>query len=874
MDEERYNFRVTENKWQEYWEKKSIFRTIPNKDGSTDSPKYYSLEMFPYPSGNIHIGHARNYSIGDVVARYKRANGYNVLHPIGWDAFGLPAENAAYAHSIHPAEWTEKNIQTMRSQMKSLGLSFDWDREICTCKPEYYEHQQRLFLLMLENDIAYRKESVVNWDPVDCTVLANEQVVDGKGWRSGATVEQKELTQWFLRITDYADSLLDGIETLDEWPEHVRIMQKNWIGKSHGASIDFYLRTADKPSSSYDTLEEIVKKIETITVYTTRPDTIFGASFCAISPHHPLAKELYLANPIIKDEVDKFSQSYIETEEKKGIDTGLLVEHTFLENQLIPVYIANFVLMEYGTGAIFGCPAHDQRDMDFALRYNLQIIPVVQPFTTEDSLANPTYSKVAFVGEGIMVNSCFLDGMTSLQAKHEIIERITQQKKGKREVKYRLQDWGISRQRYWGCPIPVIHCKKCGIVPVPDDELPVILPENVDFNVPGNPLDRHSEWKHVQCPSCSNAAIRETDTMDTFVDSSWYYLRFCSPHNSKLTDIEEAKHFMPIDKYIGGVEHAILHLLYSRFISRFISEYLSNNQLPKEPFRSLFTQGMVLHETFTLADGTYLFPHEVVHTSSGLKHINTDNPVMIEPAIKMSKSKKNVIDQTEAITQYGADTVRWFILSDSPPEKDIIWTESGVHGAWKFMNKIWRFAMSLLNHPIQQATMDTVDNEVKINEILEMQNDAIFNISNHIEKLRMNTMVAGVYSFFNYLTSINITNRQELFAVRDAFLILIKLMNPAAPHITEEIWEKFSNKTPLSQTMWPQYDKYFKKQQKICIPVQINGKRRFEISYECHLSDDEVKALISCHELTSKYTQDKPVKKIIFVPGKIANVIL
>ena len=664
----RYNFRETEQKWQQKWSEAKTFQVFENND----LPKYYVLEMFPYPSGRIHMGHVRNYTLGDLLARYKKACGFNVMHPMGWDAFGLPAENAAFERNIHPAKWTDQNISTMREQLKAMGLSYDWDRELSTCDPEYYKHEQKMFLDFVKNNLAYRKESWVNWDPVENTVLANEQVIDGKGWRSGAPVEKRLLSQWFLKITEYSDDLLKSIETLERWPDKVKLMQHNWIGRSEGATIFFNINGHD------DRLE----------VFTTRPDTIFGASFCAIAANHPIASSLGEADAKLQDfisECNKLSTSEadIETAEKRGYDTGLKVAHPFLDGCELPIYVANFVLMDYGTGAIFGCPAHDQRDLDFALTYNLPVLPVVLP--KNESADEFQINKVAYTGPGCIINSGFLDGLEIEEAKKAVIDALEAKGAGNKKTTYRLRDWGVSRQRYWGCPIPIIHCEDCGIVPVPDEDLPVLLPENVDFEKVGNPLENHPSWKFTKCPSCERDALRETDTFDTFFESSWYFNRFCDAKGEVAFDQKSAQYWLPVDQYIGGVEHAVLHLLYSRFFTRALRKcgYLNID----EPFDGLMTQGMVCHETYKDSTG-WLFPNQVTKNEAGeFVNSETNENVVLGRVEKMSKSKRNVVDPEAIIESYGADTARLFMLSDSPPERDLEWTEAGVDGAWRYLNK-------------------------------------------------------------------------------------------------------------------------------------------------------------------------------------------
>ena len=688
MSIERYNPRDAEPRWQEKWNEEKVFVT----DNADPREKYYVLEMFPYPSGRIHMGHVRNYAMGDVVARYKRARGYNVLHPMGWDAFGMPAENAARDNKVHPKEWTYQNIASMRTQLKAMGLSLDWSREFATCDVDYYHRQQMLFIDMMEKDLVYRKKSKVNWDPVDNTVLANEQVIDGRGWRSGALVEQRELTQWFFKITEFSQELLDALDTLDHWPEKVRLMQKNWIGRSEGLTVRWEIVPETAPNSDRE-----------ISVYTTRPDTLFGASFLAISADHPLAKEAAAKDPAIEAFCEECrragtSLAALETAEKKGMDTGIRVRHPFDPSWELPVYIANFVLMDYGTGAIFGCPSGDQRDLDFARKYGLPVVPVVMP--ADADAASFSIGDTAYDGDGVMINSRFLDGMSTEDAFQTVATKLSETSLGnapqaERKVNFRLRDWGISRQRYWGCPIPVIHCDDCGVLPVPKKDLPVRLPDDVTFDQPGNPLDRHATWRHVACPQCGKDARRETDTMDTFVDSSWYFARFTAPWKNQPTDPVAANHWLPVDQYIGGIEHAILHLLYSRFFTRAMRE--TGHLDVKEPFKGLFTQGMVVHETYSRGNGLtreWVSPADIniveVDGQRRATLLSSGEDITIGSIEKMSKSKKNVVDPDDIIASYGADTARFFVLSDSPPDRDVIWSEAGVEGAHRFTQRMWR----------------------------------------------------------------------------------------------------------------------------------------------------------------------------------------
>ncbi|MEM7617474.1 MAG: leucine--tRNA ligase, partial [Pseudomonadota bacterium] len=686
---------MTEEKWQKFWlsnqsvSNNDTANNLHDDTSSQDKEKYYVLEMFPYPSGNIHMGHLRNYTIGDVVARYKQQSGYDVLHPIGFDAFGLPAENAAIENNIHPEDWTYKNIETMRQQLKSIGLLYDWQCEVVTCSPDYYQHEQAMFLDFLENDIAYRKESVVNWDPVDNTVLANEQVIDGKGWRSGADIERRELSQWFLKITDFADELLNGLDNLKDWPNKVRIMQENWIGKSSGLSLRFSF------SKQYNI------SADNIEVYTTRPDTLFGAAFIAIAPDHPVAKELAKDNPAIQEFIDEcnkigLSQDVIDKAEKKGIDTKITLRHPTIDGTELPLFIANFVLSSYGSGAVFGCPAHDQRDLDFAIKYDLPIVPVILPNNQE----NIEITKEAYNGDGKLINSDFLNGLDVKTAKEKMINFFENKKQGNRKTNYRLRDWGISRQRYWGCPIPVIYCDNCGIVPVDKKDLPVELPKDISFEQAGNPLDNHPTWKYTKCPKCNNDAIRETDTFDTFFESSWYFARYCSPNSANGIDKNLANYWLPVDQYVGGIEHAVMHLLYARFFSLALNkcQYFD----VKEPFKRLLTQGMVCHETYQDSQGNWLFPEQVTINNNDKQYVTLNDglPVKVGRMQKMSKSKKNVVDPMNIINSYGADTARLFMLSDSPPERDLEWSDAGIDGAWKYINRLWRLAKNIIDLPI------------------------------------------------------------------------------------------------------------------------------------------------------------------------------
>jgi leucyl-tRNA synthetase len=874
MKNERYNAREAEPRWQKIWEERGIYKTS-NDD---PRPKYYVLEMFPYPSGRIHMGHVRNYAMGDVVARYMRAKGRNVLHPMGWDAFGLPAENAAAQNKIHPKSWTYDNIATMRAQLKSMGLSLDWSREIATCDPDYYKHQQKLFLDFLKAGLVERKMSKVNWDPVDQTVLANEQVIDGRGWRSGALVEQRELTQWFFKITKFSEELLDAIDTLDRWPEKVRLMQKNWIGKSEGLLMRFMLAGN----------KEGVGEVE---VFTTRPDTLFGASFVALAPDHPLATETAKKHPALKDFIEECkrtgtAQEAIDKAEKKGVDTGLRALHPFDPNWQLPVYVANFVLSSYGTGAVFGCPAHDQRDLDFARKYKLPVKPVVIP-----PGADPKTFEVGdepYVEDGTLANSRFLDGMTVDAAKEEVAKRLESEIRGnrpvaKRQIQFRLRDWGISRQRYWGCPIPVIHCEKCGVVPVPDKDLPVKLPEDVTFDKPGNPLDRHPTWKNVKCPSCGGPARRETDTMDTFVDSSWYFIRFTAPDAATPTDLKAEKHWMPVDQYIGGVEHAILHLLYSRFFTRAMKA--TGHAHIEEPFKGLFTQGMVVHETYRRPDGSYASPAEIkIEMKDGERVVTfekTGEKIEVGPIEKMSKSKRNTVDPDDILSTYGADTARWFMLSDSPPDRDVIWTEEGVQGATRFVQRLWRLTNELAELAAPSGAARPAQFSDSAIVVRKHAHAALANVTEDIERLAFNRCIAHVYKATNSLSDAAASAKAAgkkvaddlAWAFREAGEILVQLAAPMMPHLAEECWAAFGHKTLVTEQSWPKLEKELLVEDTITLPVQVNGRKRADVTVARNASNAEVEAAALALDLIRRELGGKAPKRVIVVPQRIVNVV-
>jgi leucyl-tRNA synthetase len=860
MTIERYNPKVSEPAWQTAWEERELFRTR-NDD---PRPKYYVLEMFPYPSGRIHMGHVRNYAMGDVVARYKRARGFNVLHPMGWDAFGMPAENAAMANKVHPKTWTYANIDTMRRQLKSMGLSLDWHREIATCDPSYYRHQQKMFIDFWKAGLVDRKTAKVNWDPVDQTVLANEQVIDGRGWRSGALVEQRELTQWFLRITDYAQDLIEALDGLDRWPEKVRLMQRNWIGRSEGLSLRFAL---ESNAFGLDELE----------IYTTRPDTLFGASFMAVAPDHPLARAAAKDNPELTAFIEECrrmgtSVAALETAEKRGFDTGLRAIHPFDSSWTLPVYVANFILMDYGTGAIFGCPAHDQRDFDFATSKALPILPVVCP-AGEDA-ATFRIGKAPYDGEGTLINSRFLDGLGIAAAKEEVARRLESQMRdgrpaGTRKVNYRLRDWGISRQRYWGCPIPVIHCEACGPQPVPADQLPVTLPEDVSFDLPGNPLDRHPTWRHCACPACGKPARRETDTMDTFVDSSWYFARFTDPWNETAPTTPEAVDgqtgWLPVDQYIGGIEHAILHLLYSRFFTRAMKA--TGHAGIEEPFAGLFTQGMVVHETYRSASGQWLTPAEIeIGTQNSQRvavEIATGSPVEIGSIEKMSKSKKNTVDPDEIIGTYGADTARWFMLSDSPPERDVIWTEEGVQGAFRFVQRLWRLTNDVAARPPSKAT----DGALR-----RAAHRALDRFSRAIEDLRFNTGVATAYTLASEIEGA-LRSGEDAPCLHEAAEILVQMVAPMMPHLAEECWRVLGRDGLVAQAAWPALDPDMLVDDEITLPVQVNGKKRADVTVPREADAASVEKAVLALDAVQKAMEGRPLRKIIVVPQRIVNVV-
>ncbi len=905
----RYNAADVEPRWQKIWADQDVFRA--SNDGAK---KFYALEMFPYPSGRIHMGHVRNYAMGDVVARYKKAQGFDVLHPMGWDAFGMPAENAAKENGGHPKDWTYDNIDAMRAPLKRLGFALDWSREFATCDDAYYKQQQAIFLKFWDKGLVYRKTAKVNWDPVDNTVLANEQVIDGKGWRSGAVVEQRDMDQWFFKITHYAEELLESLDGLDRWPEKVRTMQANWIGKSEGLQMRFewaetdnqYQRFADANNAAQSiftasdfnynpiTLGSLQNSTPSgIEVFTTRPDTLFGASFVAVSPDHPIALRLAHKELIekyktefdtehtgIEKQVEDFlaecakigtTEEAIATAPKLGFDTGLRVKHPFDESKTLPVWIANFVLMGYGTGAIFGCPAHDQRDLDFARKYSLDVTPVVLP-EGEDA-GNYDVGTEAYTGEGTLINSGFLDGHSKDDGISAAVAKIEEMGLGAGTIQYRLRDWGVSRQRYWGCPIPVIHCGDCGVVPVPEADLPVALPyDHIDLTIPGNPLDRHPTFKKVDCPTCGKPARRETDTLDTFADSSWYFARFAGGQGDgqpgdRPFDKQAASDWLPVDQYVGGVEHAVLHLLYARFFTRGLRDCGLLDLPSGEPFDGLFTQGMVTHAVYTDPKGNFVIPADVIEDGNQLLHIETKEVIEKGDTLKMSKSKKNVVDPDDIIEGYGADVARWFVLSDSPPERDVEWTESGVIGAWRFANKVW----AIVSETQSDLGPLAIANDAK-GEALELRkktHKALEKITAGIESFRFNTSVAQIYEVTNALTKYKTNDAAKM----EALGILIRAIAPFMPHLSEECWSVLGGEGLCYHAPWPEPDPKMLVDDEITIPIQVNGKRRSELSVPKDLPKDEVEALAMADAHVIRTLDGLTVRKVIVVPGRIINIV-
>jgi leucyl-tRNA synthetase len=850
----RYNFREAEAKWQRQWRERGCFEA--REDPAR--PKYYVLEMFPYPSGQLHVGHVRNYTMGDLVARYRRAQGFNVLHPMGWDAFGLPAENAAIGANVHPADWTRDNIDTMRTQLQRMGFGYDWSREIAACHPEYYRHEQKMFLDFLAAGLAYRKESWVNWDPVENTVLANEQVIDGRGWRSDAIVEKRLLAQWFLRITAFTDELLDALKALERWPERVRLMQEKWIGRSEGARVLF----------------PIVGSDEVVEVFTTRPDTLYGASFIALSPHHPLAQSLAAAAPNLADfiaECDRLgtSEAVIEAAEKRGYRTALDAVHPLDPARRVPVYVANFVLMEYGTGAIFGCPAHDQRDLDFARKYRLPVIPVVLP-PGEDA-ANFAVAEVAYVEDGTIFNSDFMNGLSVADAKRAVGERLQQLGAGAPTLAYRLRDWGVSRQRYWGCPIPLIHCPGCGIVPVPEKDLPVTLPEDVSFDRPGNPLDHHPTWKYVACPACGGPAQRETDTLDTFVDSSWYFLRFCSARAPVAFEREAAEYWMPVDQYIGGVEHAVLHLLYSRFFTRALKQcgYIDLD----EPFAGLFTQGMVLHQTYQNDEGDWLFPEEVASDDKGGLVDPAGRPVATGRTEKMSKSKKNVVGLDTIVDTYGADTARLYLMSDSPPERDLEWTETGIEGTWRYVNRLWRLVSEPAAElpPVGSAMPPGLGSALIA--LRRQTHKTVATVTDDLDKFRFNRAVARIRELTNALEDLPAEEPGAGAVLREGLEAATRLIGPMMPHLAEEMWQTLGHEELIADAPWPTADPELARDEAVTIAVQINGKLRGTIDLPRDTAPKVVEEAALALPQVVRFLDGRVPKKVVVVPNRIVSVV-
>ena len=855
----RYNPKDVEPKWREAWNQAEVFKAEIRRN----QPKYYVLEMFPYPSGRLHMGHVRNYALGDVVARFKRARGFNVLHPMGWDAFGLPAENAAMERGVDPRDWTYDNIARMRDELKQLGLSIDWSREFATCDVAYYGQQQAWFLDLYKAGLVYRREGLVNWDPVDQTVLANEQVVDGRGWRSGAVVEKRKLNQWFLRITDYADDLIEGLKSLDRWPDKVRLMQENWIGRSKG--LKFAFPWASAPPAGFEA---------GLNVYTTRPDTLFGASFVGVAPDHPLAEQLAAADPKVADFIAQCrkggaSAAEIETAEKIGLDTGLTVAHPFDPTWKLPVWIANFILMDYGTGAIFACPAHDQRDLDFARKYDLPVTPVVLPPGQDP--ASVAVGAEAYTGPGVIFNSSFLDGLDIEAAKAAAIARIEELGLGEGATVYRLRDWGVARQRGWGCPVPVIHCPTCGVVPVPKDQLPVALPDDLEFGKPGNALDRHPTWKHVSCPTCGGAAQRETDTLDTFVDSSWYFARFTDPDADEAINKAAADYWLPVDQYVGGIEHAVLHLLYARFVTRALAD---QGQLSvKEPFAGLFTQGMVTHETYRRQSGEWLEPAAVEIEASGNSRrailIETGEPVVIGDIEKMSKSKKNTVAPEEIFEVYGVDAARLFVLSDSPPERDTQWSNAGVEGAWRFVNRVWAEFES------QPADAAVAEPDEAAKALTRASHRLIKAMTEAVDDFRFNSGIARLYEFLNVLKAnpAQGASAAVLSARREALSVFARLVAPFTPHLAEECWATIGGQGLVAVAPWPDYDPALAEDAVKILPVQVNGKRRGEISAPAGAEPTEVEKMVLEDPEIARRLEGLTIRKVIVVKDRIVNIV-
>jgi len=841
---ERYNIKSVEKKWQKIWLEKKTDAAILDKN----KKKFYCLEMFPYPSGKIHMGHVRNYTIGDVLARYKKLLGFNVLHPMGWDSFGLPAENAARENNLHPKSWTKKNIDTMKRQLKLLGLSLDWDREISTCEPDYYKHQQEFFLELFNKNLVYKKDTYVNWDPAEQTVLANEQVIDGKGWRSGVPVERKKLSQWFFNIKKFSQDLLDELEKLNNWPDKVKLMQKNWIGKSFGCEINFQIEK---------------KNNEKIKVFTTRPDTIFGASFIALSIDHPISKNFEKDNNFKKFKLEcsktGTTEEALAIAEKIGFNTGLFVLHPFKKEIKLPIYIANFVLMDYGTGAIFGCPAHDQRDLDFANKYKLNVLPVVKP-----EKIDPKEFKItdkAYTDDGILFNSDFLNNLKVTDAIKKAIEVITNKNFGEKKVTFRLKDWGVSRQRYWGCPIPIVYNEKGEAFPVDKKDLPILLPEDVDLNSKGNPLEKHPTWKFTKLSS-GEKALRETDTLDTFVDSSWYFLRFCSPKNKKYGfEIEDINYWMPVDQYIGGVEHAILHLLYSRFFMRALA--FENKKFNySEPFESLFTQGMVCHETYKNENNNWLYPDEIEKNSKGQFITKKDKKkVMVGPSESMSKSKKNIIDPEEMINMYGADSIRWFMLSDSPPERDVQWSQEGVSAAFKFIQKLWKLNNDIFN----KKDINSSSGDISLQKAV---NKTVYNVTKNLDNFQYNVVIANMHEIYNLFYDHNINNNTSTKTMKKEWEKITMLLMPLVPHLANECCEKMNK-----EFYWPKYDPKLLKEENCTIVIQVDGRKRGILEMPIDSKETVIIKKSKQIDNVSKHIENTVIIKNIYIKNKLLNFI-
>ena len=860
--DDRFNPKSVDKKWQDIWDKQNLF--LSKVDHSKE--KYYILEMFPYPSGKIHMGHVRNYTLGDVVARYKRAQNYNVLHPMGWDAFGLPAENAAIQNKTSPSEWTYKNIDEMKRQLKLIGLSIDWSKEIATCDKTYFKHQQKLFKDLFDSKLVYKKESQVNWDPIEQTVLANEQVIDGKGWRSGAEVQRKKLSQWFFKITDFAEDLLDGLFELKNWPDKVKLMQENWIGKSIGCELELEI---------YDSkFKSLNQKLQ---IYTTRPDTIFGATFCAISPEHPFNDQHCEQNINLKNFKKKYESTNLTEEtlaktEKEGIRLDFYVKHPLIKDKFLPIYVANFILMNYGSGAIYGCPAHDQRDLDFAIKYDLEVIPVILP--NNINIDDFKIESEAYTGDGTLINSNFLNELTIKQAQEAVIKDLESKKIGNKKINYRLRDWGISRQRYWGCPIPIIYREDGEVICLSEKDLPIELPENIDLSKSGNPLENHPTWKYTTCPDTGMNAIRETDTLDTFVDSAWYFLRFCSPsNNNEPFSKEEVDYWMPVDQYVGGVEHAILHLLYSRFFTRALNK---NGSIEfKEPFDGLFTQGMVCHETFRLKTGEWIMPKDIYEKDNKYFQEKTGQEVICGPSESMSKSKKNVVDPEDIINNYGADTARLFMLSDSPPERDINWSLSGINGAYKFVQRFWRTIKSCEN--VFEVNIDNKPRSFSKNSetFRKSVHKNLKSITNSIDNFQMNVSVAKIHELTNELSLFDCNEIDEKWSKKEALLILIRTIEPFMPHLAEECWKLIGNSKSIIHESWPAYEEVLLNDEEKTIVLQINGKKKAELKMPDQSSEEEVFNSFMKLDNIKKLIQDEStINKKIFIKNKILNIVI